>query len=227
MRFTKNIIPIFLLLFANHLFAQDSSKQQMASQSLFDSVNNAFNKAKGAAPVTKNDSFSMKPKHDPHKATIRSAIIPGWGQAYNHEYWKIPIVYAAIAIPAITFIYNNTWYKRTRDAYNIYITNDTANFKNVYALLQPFQNYPGGLQDLQNFRNSFRRDRDYSMFYFFIAWGLNVVDATVFAHLKDFDVSNDISMNVQPDFNPQTKSANLALVFSIKKPEHKIINFGK
>jgi hypothetical protein len=227
MCFTKNIIPLFFLLIGSNLFAQDTAKQQPAAHSLFDSSNNTVKIKDSTKAVVKRDSFSMKPKHDPHKAIVHSALIPGWGQAYNHEYWKIPIVYAAIGIPLITYIYNNTWYHRTNNAFNIYINNDTSNFKNVYPLLQPFQYADGGLQDLQNYRDEFRRDRDYSMVYFFLAWGLNVVDAAVFAHLRDFDVSDDISMNVQPDFNSATKSANLSLVFSLKKPEHKILNFGK
>ena len=48
------------------------------------------------------DSLSLK-KHNPKKATIYSAVLPGLGQAYNKKYWKIPIVYAAIGIPAYTF----------------------------------------------------------------------------------------------------------------------------
>src|SRR6185436_8152315 len=55
-------------------------------------------------------SDSLKSKHSPRKATIRSLIIPGWGQAYNNKYWKIPIVYTAIGIPIGTFIYNKKWY---------------------------------------------------------------------------------------------------------------------
>jgi len=222
MRFTKIIILIFCLFFCANIFAQDSAKQNMASQSLFDSSNMNNTKIKAAA----KDSFTMKPKFDPHKATIRSAIIPGWGQAYNHEYWKIPIVYAAIVIPAITYVYNNTWYHRLNYAFNVTINYDTANYKNIYPQLQPFF-LANDANDLQNYRNEFLKNRDYSLFYFFIAWGLNVVDATVFAHLKLFDVSDDISLNVHPDYDPQTKAGNLGLVFSIKKPQHKIIDLSR
>ena len=59
----------------------------------------------------------IKKKHIPRIATQRSLILPGWGQAYNGEYWKIPIVYLAIGIPAYTFFYNNSYYKKTSYAY--------------------------------------------------------------------------------------------------------------
>src|SRR5690349_21278087 len=62
------------------------------------------------------DSTSKKPKHSPKKAATRSAILPGWGQAYNGKYWKIPIVYTAIGIPVGTYIYNRKWYKETQKA---------------------------------------------------------------------------------------------------------------
>src|SRR5262249_54778254 len=66
--------------------------------------------------LAKKDS-TLKVKHSPQKATRHSAIIPGWGQAYNKQYWKIPIVYGALAVPASLFIYNNKWYQKTKDAY--------------------------------------------------------------------------------------------------------------
>lgn len=173
--------------------------------------------------IQKQDTLSPKEKnkiaylekHEPRKATLRSAILPGWGQAYNKEYWKIPIVYGAIAIPTATYLYNNKWYKKTRDAYNIVINNDTANFGTIDPKLQPLISNP---TSLQFYRNQFRKDRDYSTLWFIIVWGLNVADATVFAHLKHFDVSDNLSMDIRPDFNPQLKTAGIGIVFNFKNP---------
>ncbi|RTL47219.1 MAG: hypothetical protein EKK39_15010 [Sphingobacteriales bacterium] len=159
----------------------------------------------------------IKKKHNPKIATLRSAILPGLGQAYNREYWKIPIVYGALAIPTITYLYNNTWYKRTRDAYNIKINNDTAHFANIYPILQNVD--PSALQ---TYRNSFRKDRDYSILWFMILWGLNVVDATVYGHLKDFDVSNNLSLHIEPTYNPMLSAPGLSFTFSFRN-KHNIL----
>lgn len=174
------------------------------------------------APVAADTS--SKYKHDPHKATLRSLIIPGWGQAYNREYWKIPLVYAAIGIPVGTYFYNNTWYKRTRDAYTIVVNKDTASFGKINKKLF-YQGYPLDAASLQSYRNQFRRDRDYSLLITLFAWALNVVDATVFGHLKDFDVSDDLSMRVHPSYDANTKVSNLGLVFNFKDKPHKVATF--
>ncbi|HTE12389.1 MAG TPA: DUF5683 domain-containing protein, partial [Chitinophagaceae bacterium] len=60
---------------------------------------------------------AVKKKHSPRKATIRSAIIPGWGQAYNRSYWKIPVVYAALGITGAIFNYNRVQYNKVKYAY--------------------------------------------------------------------------------------------------------------
>ena len=171
--------------------------------------------------IKKTPPDSLIKKHDPRKATRRSAIIPGWGQAYNREYWKIPLVYGALAIPAGLFVYNNNWYKKTKYAYeakyNAEVNNDTTGLAAIDPQLKGLST-----ASLQSYRNSFRRDRDYSILFFLLAWGLNVVDATVYGHLKDFDVSNDLSMNVKPIFNPTTRTPGVTLTFSPKKTEHKL-----
>jgi hypothetical protein len=171
--------------------------------------------------IRKSVSDTLIKKHDPKKATRRSALIPGWGQAYNREYWKIPLVYGALAIPAGLFVYNNNWYKKTKYAYeakyNAEVNNDTTGLSAIDPQLQGLST-----ASLQSYRNTFRRDRDYSILFFLLAWGLNVVDATVFGHLKDFDVSNDLSMNVKPNFNPTTRTPGLSFTFSPKRPEHKL-----
>ena len=125
------------------------------------------------------------------------------------------------SIPAGLFVYNNNWYKKTKYAYeakyNAEYNNDTTGLAAIDPQLKGLTSI-----SLQSYRNSFRRDRDYSILFFLLAWGLNVVDATVFGHLKDFDVSSDLSMNVKPNFNPTTRSTGLSLTFSPKKPEHKL-----
>ncbi|WP_147313871.1 DUF5683 domain-containing protein [Deminuibacter soli] len=228
---------LLLLGTAGVLSVRAQDKQKLAEKSLLhtDSTHQAApapvkgDTLKTAAPH--KDSIVFKKKHDPRKATIRSAIIPGWGQAYNREYWKIPIVYGALAIPAVTFFYNNAWYKRTKKAYNIVYqsgfapdgtplsTPDTSHYSEIdprlfYKGSNPREPYDA--RTLQGYRNQFRQDRDFSVLWFFILWGINVVDATVFGHLKDFDVSNDLSMHVQPTYNPTLNMPGLTVVFSLK-----------
>ncbi len=169
--------------------------------------------------IVKKDSI---PKHDPRKATRRSAIIPGWGQAYNHEYWKIPIVYAILAIPAAMYVFNNNYYNITKFAFEARYQEANGDSSNVKYIDPQLKNL--SISSLQNYRNAFRRDRDYSILWFLVAWGLQVVDATVFAHLKTFDVSNDLSMTVTPIFNPATRTPGLGLTLSIKNPSKQVIS---
>src|SRR6476660_7317358 len=221
-----HFIQVFILLISpcivTTLYAQND-KQQLASASILDTTikKDATKKvAKDSTPVTK-DTLRKK-KHDPAKATRRSAIIPGWGQAYNHEYWKIPLVYGALAIPAATFAYNNKWYKKTRDAYNIVVSGDTSRYDEIDPkLISKTTGQPLSAQDLQYYRNAFRKDRDYSILFFLIAWGVNIVDATVFGHLKDFDVSDELSMQLTPDYNPATKTVSVGFSFNLKTQQRK------
>ncbi len=213
----KKIIIILFVFFglSFQVIAQNDSatKVNNGKEILLDTIK----PAKDAASVllAKKDSASNA-KHDPHKATLRSAIVPGWGQAYNHEYWKIPIVYGALSIPAATFIYNNNWYHRTQQAYTILVTGgDTDKINSKLKGLSQ--------ENLQYYRNSFRKDRDYSVLFFLLAWALNVADATVFAHLKDFDVSRDLSMHLQPDYNISSKSPSLGFVFNYKPGKTKVL----
>jgi hypothetical protein len=154
--------------------------------------------------------------HSPRIATRRSAILPGWGQAYNHEYWKIPIVYGVLAIPTVAFIYNNNYYKKTKFAYEAKFKAQNGDSSDLAAIDPELVNLSIG--SLQNYRNQFRRDRDYAILFFLLAWGLQVADATVFAHLKQFNVSNDLSMQINPTFNPYTRTP--ALTVSLNLREH-------
>jgi hypothetical protein len=214
------ILLVLLTIAMVHVYAQDSKKKLGQTSALDTSVKvTQLDTLKTDTTISaKKDSVVIK-HHDPAKATRRSAILPGWGQAYNKEYWKIPIVYAAIGIPTYTFFYNNEWYKKTRDAYSIVVNKEYDRYDEIDpALINKETGLPIDANALQNYRNEFRRNRDYSIIFFMIAWGLNVVDATVFGHLKEFDVSEDLSMHVKPVYDFNTKAAGLTFAFNFKNP---------
>lgn len=135
---------------------------------------------------------NSKLPHSPRKAALYSAVFPGLGQAYNREYWKMPLVYAAIGTCTYFFIDNMNTYKIFRDAYRLRQdgnpdTNDTN--KLTVGL---------DAESIKIYRDQFRQYVDYSVLFFILAYGLNIVDATVFAHLRNFDMSDDLSMRISP-----------------------------
>ena len=203
------------------MFAQDSTSQITNNSLLI-----AKDSLKGAVV---NDSIAPRKKHIPRIATMRSLIIPGWGQVYNHEYWKVPIVYIAIGVPVYTFFYNKFYYKRINYAYSaLYdqqyvdtsaalISKGNAEVAKIDPILKNLDLY-----SLETYRDEFRKDMDYSILWFAILWGVNVADATVFAHLKDFDVSRDLSLHLSPKFEAIGGRPTLSFVFNSKKPTHKL-----
>lgn len=168
------------------------------------------------------DSNILKPSdtifhHIPSRATKRSALIPGWGQAYNKQYWKIPIVYALLAIPASTYVYNNDMYAKTKFAYEARFKELKGDDSDV-ALIDPtLKNL--SLGSLQSYRNIFRKDKDYSIMWFILAWGVNIVDATVSGHLKEFDINNNLSLRLEPYAQPLLRQSGLSLQFHFKKKD--------
>ena len=158
--------------------------------------------------------------YDPRKAAIRSAILPGWGQIYNKKYWKLPIVYGALGTSAGIFFFNLQTYKDTRFAYKAKYNirqpgataADTAAFNKIPDYLKPISE-----GSLRSYRDSYRRDIDYSVLFFVLLWGLNVVDATVDAHLKSFDVSPDLSFRFKPGYSEMAGTNGVSLVVNLGK----------
>jgi hypothetical protein len=164
--------------------------------------------------IISKDSTLVIRKHIPSIAIKRSALIPGWGQAYNKQYWKIPLVYGIIALPTATYIYNNDMYKKTKFAYEAKFKEAAGDASDVAKIDPLLKNLSAS--SLQSYRNIFRKDRDYSIMWFILTWGVNVIDATVSGHLKEFDINNDLSFKIQPTYQPQFKQAGLALQFHLK-----------
>jgi hypothetical protein len=232
MKLKKFILFIFCAIVSVHLRSQDT-KRELANTSLLSNQSKTIDTTK--PNVLPKDSLIKKKFHDPRIATRRSLIIPGWGQAYNREYWKIPIVYGALAIPTYTYFFSIKYYNITSFAYNAlyqatYGSNgiapthaDSAGLQNIDPLIKDAV-IAGrfDLAGLQSARNYYKKNQDYSVLWFILIWGLNIADATVFGHLKNFDVSNDLSLHVEPKYDPVFKAPGVSLVFSLKNSSSKI-----
>lgn len=157
--------------------------------------------------------------HNPNLATKYSAIFPGLGQIYNKQYWKVPIVYGALAIPVATYIYNDDIYNKTKFAYEAKFKAQNGDNSDLSKIDPALKNL--SLGSLQSYRNMFRKDRDYSVLWFILGWGLNVVDATVSGHLKEFDVSSNLAISVKPKVEPQLHQTGLSLQFHFKNNQGK------
>lgn len=167
-------------------------------------------------PIRFNRYDSAMLAHSPKVAAKRSALLPGLGQIYNKKYWKLPIVYGGLGLSAGIFSYNLKWYKRTRFAYAVLFLKDTASYSKVHSQLKFLVN-SNSLDNLRYYRNQYRRDIDYAALAFLILWGLNVVDATVDAHLMSFDVSPDLSLHIKPGYSTVAQTTGLSLVLKIGK----------
>ena len=186
----------------------------------------AGNKIVALAPAVIIEQFksqqltdSISPKtvlvFNPRKATIRSAIIPGWGQLYNKKYWKLPLVYGALGATAGIYFYNLKTYKILKLAYTYASDTDPSND----VLIDPqFSNLSANA--IKSYRNSFRQNIDYSVLFFLLFWGLNVVDATVDAHLKAFDVNDNLSLEFKPGYSPLANTSGISLVLNIGKKNY-------
>lgn len=152
--------------------------------------------------------------YNPRIATIRSAILPGWGQATNKKYWKIPIVYAALGTTAYIFIRNVKQFNEAKAAYINAIDNNPLNDT---LIPQPYYSVKDQPERIRNFRNEVRQNVDYTVLFFIAFWGLNVVDATVDAHLKTFDVSDDLSLQIKPGYSQLANTNGISLVLHIGK----------
>ena len=141
------------------------------------------------------------------KATTLSMICPGAGQIYNGSYWKAPIVIGGFASMVYVIDWNNRGYQRFRTAYNLRVDYDNAlkeynaaTDKTGLTKPSPTDEFRGRYTAdyLKNLKTSYRRNRDLSIIITAGVYLFNVIDAHVDAHLRDYDISDDLSMDVQP-----------------------------
>ena len=138
--------------------------------------------------------------HNPKKAVLLSAVLPGTGQIYNKKYWKAPIVWAGIGVCGY-FIRNN---------HLLYSDYKSALIQRADTSIKEPDKYLGvySSDQLITLQDQYRQSRDLFIIVTTLVYVLNVVDALVDAHLFSFDVSDDLSFNWQPYFNSSVYSGN-------------------
>lgn len=142
-------------------------------------------------------SDTSKPQaHSAHKASIYSAVLPGLGQAYNKKYWKIPIIYAGFGVLAYNISSNSKEERKFTQAYRYRMSGDTTPTDNEYVAKY------SNVNDLLKGRDYYRRKVELSVIFTAALYILNVVDAAVDAHFFDYDVSEDLSINISPTVIP-------------------------
>ena len=181
--------------------------------------------------TTKVDEYQyyidLTKKPDAIKATWLAAILPGAGQIYNKSYWKLPIVYGAFMGCGYAISWNQHRYSNYKTAY-LELYNDIQagtvsedGSKSYIAIIPEGYNLErvGGqdtwLNTLKNQQTTFRRYRDLSILATAIVYALSLIDAYVDAQLFDYDISPDLTLNVEPriyyDLQQQQKSAEIKL----------------
>lgn len=130
-------------------------------------------------------------KHSPRTALTLSLICPGLGQAYNKKYWKIPFIYGAGGAFLYYVSYNQMKYTKFRHAYN-----DFSNGTNENPVV--IDGYTYRTQSFENGMNYYRRNRDLSVAGLAAIYLINVIDAMVDANFSRYDVSDDLSMKIEP-----------------------------
>ncbi len=156
----------------------------------------------------------------PSKAAFYSAILPGLGQFYNQSYWKIPLVYAAIGTGIFAYDFNNSRYQRFRAAFKrrqVGFTDDE-----FYDLppkgAEPPTQPEFSTQALQDAQERYQRDRDLALLITIGLYALNIIDANVDAHLKQFNIDEDLSLDFNPyfDYNQIAASTYYGMALTLK-----------
>ena len=124
------------------------------------------------------------------RASIYSALIPGYGQLYNKKYWKIPIVYASIGTAFYIARWNQNKYLTYKEAFKFRTDQDPTTideFEDMYSEA-----------NLITIKNYHRKNRDLAYIVSAGFYLLNIIDASVDAHLFNYNINEDITLNIKP-----------------------------
>jgi hypothetical protein len=142
------------------------------------------------------DSVEAYDANRPSKAAFYSAVIPGLGQAYNKQYWKVPLALAAVGLPIYAYTINDKEYNRLRDAFRIRLAGGTDD---------EFSNEDGtpiiSTEGLERAQRTSQRNKELSILITAALYVLQIIDANVDGHLSQFSVDRNLSFLPYMDYN--------------------------
>lgn len=200
----KQFLICCLLFFVQYSYSQEKDSKKIKSP--VDSLTTDLNEKGVAIDIAQVEKKEINPLA-PSKAAFYSAVLPGLGQVYNKRYWKVPLAWGAVGGCIAGYSFNNTQYNRFREAFKRrragFIDEDFSFFSDT------------ALQDAQE---RFQTDRDLFLLLTIVAYALNIVDANVDAHLKQYNVDEDLSLDFKPYFelNQITQIPNYGIAMTIK-----------
>lgn len=149
---------------------------------------------------TQDSKFNWTP--NPQRALWLALVIPGGGQIYNRKFWKLPIFYGGMMGCIYAMTWNNMMYKDYSQAYlDIMDSDPTTESYNKFLHLGTTidsSNEERYKKIFKSRKDKYRRWRDLSVFCLIGVYALSVIDAYVDAELSEFDISNDLSLRIQP-----------------------------
>lgn len=212
MRLLRVISYIFLFLYL-HSYTQQADSAKVSSADTSKKVNT----------LVKQEKKMSKPG----KAALFSAIVPGMGQVYNNRWWKVPIVYALIGGSAYFAINNHREFKkfdyvytRKTDPAKLEGSHAYDNVKDTAGVYQDFGAY--SIENIKYYATYHRDWRDKLVIITVLMYAANIIDAHVDAHLKSFNVSEDVAMRVRPNIMPTLKGFQSSIELSFYFKNSKI-----
>ncbi|MGZ3819483.1 MAG: DUF5683 domain-containing protein, partial [Mucilaginibacter sp.] len=142
--------------------------------------------------ITKEKVYHPDTLHDPHKAVMRSLMIPGWGQIYNHRWWKLPVIYGGLGLLGDVIVFNQTNYK---------LFLKQAQLLERGAPVSELNPKLAGISqaDITTYTDIYRRDRDLGILGFIGGWGIQMIDAYIDAKfIRSYTMDNNLSFKVSP-----------------------------
>ena len=149
--------------------------------------------------LVESDTSKTLVKLNPKKAATLSAILPGLGQIYNKQYWKVPVIYGGYIVIGHYIKFNNEMYFEFKNALLMEVDG-------IESTINPFPNFSESL--LERNMEFWRRNRDLLIIFSGVYYLLNIVDAHVFAHLNEFNINENISMKIKPSLK-QINNSNI------------------